>query len=150
MHPTRPSRRRVRPFADERGFTLVELLVCILIVAIMAAIALPAFLDQREKGEDTEAKIALRTAATALHTFAMTEDTFNATRAQLEAIEPTLAEARDLQITGTVDTFTITEESADGTIFKMTRDATGRITRDCSNPGYGLCRAALDAANNRW
>jgi type IV pilus assembly protein PilA len=141
---------RKRPITDERGFTIVELLVCLLIFAIMAAIALPAFLDQRAKGEDTEAKLALRTAATALHTYAMTADTFDATRAQLEAIEPTLTDARDLQITGDDDEFTITEKSADGTIFTLTRAPTGRITRDCSVPGYGLCRDTLDAGNNRW
>jgi type IV pilus assembly protein PilA len=150
MHPTRPSRRPLRPFADERGFTLVELLVCLLIFGIMAAIALPAFLDQRAKGEDTEAKLALRTAATALRTFALTEDTFAATRAQLEAIEPALADARNLTVTGDDDEFTITEDSADGTTFEMTRAPTGRITRDCSNPGFGLCRDSVDGAGNRW
>jgi type IV pilus assembly protein PilA len=150
MHRERPTRRQARPFGDERGFTMVELLVCILIVAIMAAIALPAFLNQRAKGEDTEAKLALRTAATALRTFEMNESTFNATLGQLEAIEPALAEARDLRVTGTVDTFELIEESADGTIFTLERDAGGEMTRDCSNPGYGLCRQDLDARGNRW
>jgi type IV pilus assembly protein PilA len=150
MHPMRPSGRLSRRFADVRGYTLVELLVCMLILAIMAAIALPAWLDQRAKGQDAEAKLTLKSAVTALATYETAEGDFNATRAQLEAIEPALAEARNLRVIGTADTYELKEDSAVGTEFTLSRDATGIVTRDCTNHGYALCRANLDANGNRW
>lgn len=75
----------------QQGFTLIELLVVILIIAILAAIAIPVFLRQRDKGREAQVQSALKNAAIAIESYYVehgTYDTLNADphlRTKLEA-----------------------------------------------------------------
>src|SRR3954467_6672036 len=70
---------RIRKAKEEHegGFTLIELLVVIIIIGILAAIAIPVFLNQRQKGYDAQAKSDLRNAATAEETYMTDQNTYS-------------------------------------------------------------------------
>lgn len=53
----------------EGGFTLIELLVVIIVIAVLAAIAIPVFLNQRQKGYAAQVQSALKDAATAVEAY---------------------------------------------------------------------------------
>lgn len=67
---------RIRQRKDEEGFTLIELLVVMIIIGILAAIAIPIFLNQRKAAHDSAIKSDLRSAATSLESYFVNNDVY--------------------------------------------------------------------------
>ena len=132
---------------DEKGFTLIELLVVILIIGILAAIAIPAFLGQREKAQDGGAKTQARNAATAMESI-YTDDQSYGNGNQLaaaQAVEPTLG-SENIAVTvagnGAVGYTVTAAHATTGQTFTLVKTAAdGSIARTCAPVGQGGCPA---------
>ena len=75
---------------EEQGFTLIELMVVVLIIAILLAIAIPTFLSARNSANARSAQADLRTGLTAEQTYWTDNQGFDATPADMQKVEPNL------------------------------------------------------------
>ena len=129
--------------SSQRGFTLIELLVVILIIGILAAIAIPAFLSQTSKANDSAAKTQIGTLQTTMQAYAIEHSGsfVGATLTELQKIEPVLKDTSTATaaVVGTpaAEGFEVSSTAkGSGNVYKL-KNEKGAVTRSCTTSATG-------------
>ena len=123
---------RSRRHGDERGFTLIELMVVVLIIAILIGMAIPTFLGARQRAQDRAVQADLRNALTAEKTYYTDGQAFTTDTSTLKMIETSLDWGGELSVSvgdavtaGDSDVVCLEMTSTSGTTFSVADVAAG-------------------------
>jgi prepilin-type N-terminal cleavage/methylation domain-containing protein len=137
---------RSQRLASQDGYTLVELRVVIVVLAVLGLLAVPLLLGQRGKGQDGTAKFDARSVASVVEACnTSTEDPGGCNfPTALRAAHVTFGRGPgkiEVEVPST-RSYTVTAHSGSGTDFVLARVASGEERRTCSRPGRGGCGKA--------
>lgn len=107
--------RLIKARNKDEGFTLIELLVVIIIIGILAAIAIPVFLNQRESAAKASLTSDARNGAVLIETYFTDNNAYPANLAAVTALDPTLSTNNAvLAYANAGDTFSYCVEATNG------------------------------------